>query len=72
MSEVGAFIVVAGENGPLGSYTLAGASMEIEYRVYDANGDFYAAANAQAEAVRYLEQPGDYMTKAYIIEERIA
>lgn len=45
--------------------------MEIEYRVYDSEGEFYAAATTEKEAGRYIEQPGDYMTKTYIIEERI-
>lgn len=71
MAEVEAFIIIGGESGPVGSYTLAGASMEIEYRVYDSEGEFYAAATTEKEAGRYIEQPGDYMTKTYIIEERI-
>lgn len=45
--------------------------VEVEYRVYDANGDFYAGANSEEEARRYIEQPGDYMARAYTIEERI-
>jgi hypothetical protein len=41
---------------------------EVEYRVYDANGEFYAAATTEEEARRYIEQPGDYMTTALTIE----
>jgi hypothetical protein len=46
-------------------------TLEIEYRVYDSNDDFYAGANTKQEATRYIESPGDYMTIAYVIEEKI-
>lgn len=65
-------------DGPDGARVVARnvlkGELEVEYRVYDADGELYASCwgeGAEDEARRYMEQPGDYMTRVYSIEERI-
>ena len=48
-----------------------GGSLEIEYRVYDADGELYAAASREEDARGYMVDAGDYLMVAYTIEERI-
>ena len=43
--------------------------VDVEYRVYDRDGQFYAGASSREEATRYLEQPGDRLTISYTIQE---
>ena len=70
MSRVDVSIYII-EQGHASNDTLLDCDLEIEYRVYDADGMTVAAAETEAEARRYLQKPGDYLTKTYIIEERI-